>query len=102
MAFVSFLMDRITPIPSTCPLTKWPPKRPLADIARSKLTRELDDNFANVVDLKVSGITSTTNKSLVNEETVKHTPLTDILSPLFTSSKTVFARMVNSSACGLR
>ncbi|KAL4585075.1 hypothetical protein LXL04_009689 [Taraxacum kok-saghyz] len=84
-------IETISPVPSTCPCTKCPPIRVEGFTALSKLTTEPFSSSINDVFLNVSGAKPTlnSNRSESNSVTVKHVPFTAMLSPRFTSSRTV-------------
>ena len=68
-------------VPSTCPCTTCPPNRPFAASDRSRFTRSPTPREPSVVRLRVSGTTSTLNPDALSRVTVRHTPLTAMLSP---------------------
>ena len=81
-ALSSLLIFVILPTPSICPLTICPPNLPLAGIALSRLTAIPARRFPSDDLLIVSCITSALNCLLPIDVTVRHTPLTAILSPI--------------------
>ena len=82
-------IESICPFPSTCPLTICPPNLSLTFKALSKLTLLPSFNLPRFVLSKVSPIISATKELLFILFTVRHTPLTAILSPILVSSKTL-------------
>ena len=81
MALSSFSMRWTVPTPSTCPATMCPPKRPLAAMARSRLTRWPGRREAREERFSVSCITSAVKPVGEKEVAVRQTPLTAMLSP---------------------
>src|SRR5262249_37874875 len=72
-------------IPSTCPLTRWPPRRSAKRNAFSRFTRAPAGNPAVVA--SVSGDTSASKPPAPRTTTVRHTPFTAMLSPIATSAR---------------
>ena len=95
IALSSFSIFAIVPTPSTWPETIWPPNRPLAAIALSKFTLLPVFRLFKDERLKVSCITSALKNWLSISVTVKQIPFTAMLSPIFVSSKTFVAPIVN-------
>ena len=73
--------DSIDAVPSTCPCTTCPPNRPFAASDRSRFTGSPTSKEPSVVRRRVSGTTSTLNPESLRRVTVRHTPLTAMLSP---------------------
>ena len=96
-AFSSRSMFAIVPVPSICPDTICPPKRPPAAIARSRLTLLPVCSMPSDVRRIVSAMTSAVNVLPEIEVAVRQTPLTAILSPTFASCKTYGASIVRLS-----
>src|SRR3712207_2005965 len=86
----------IVPVPSICPDTIWPPNLPSTDMALSKFTLVPDEILAKDDLSRVSCITSTENSFGVYWVTVRHTPLTAIESPNFTSDNILSALIVKT------
>ncbi len=76
-----FSMVFIVAVPSIWPRTKWPPNRPLAFIARSIFTCEPLLSEPSAVLVNVSLLISNAAMLPCRPATVRHTPLTSILSP---------------------
>ncbi len=72
---------RTRAMPSTCPLTKCPPRRLPALRARSRFTSEASGKPASVVTRAVSGEMSASNPEAASAATVRHTPFTATDSP---------------------
>ena len=68
-------------VPSTWPWTMCPPKRLLAAIARSRLTRSPGARAPRLLRASVSAITSTVNCPSPCSTTVRQTPLTAMEAP---------------------
>ena len=81
-ALSSFLISVTVPVPSIRPDTICPPNLPLAGIDLSRLTAIPARRFPSDDLLIVSCITSALNCLLPIDVTVRHTPLTAILSPI--------------------
>ena len=90
-AFSSLAYFEIVPVPSICPDTIWPPNLPSAAIALSRFTISPRPSFPNPERLSVSAITSAQNPSACSLVTVRQTPFTAMLSPIFVFSNTFFA-----------
>src|SRR6185312_11110345 len=73
--------SRRTAVASTCPCTKWPPRRSPARSERSRLTGAPTGFLPRFVRTKVSGPAWTSNRSPSAETTVRQQPLTATLSP---------------------
>ena len=99
MAVSSFRILAMRPTPSTWPATMCPPKRPLAGMARSRLTALPTVSCASAERFKVSCMTSAAKLSGKSCLTVRQMPLTAMLSPILVSSRTVFARTVSTAEC---
>ena len=82
------LARSISPTPSTCPLTKWPPRRSDNRSAFSRFTGPGRSNPA--VHSRVSCETSNESRLPFFFVTVRHAPCTQIESPFLTSFKGSF------------
>ena len=94
--------DRMTPVPSACPWTRWPPSRPPSWTGRSRLTGEPGASAPSPVRCRVSAITSAVNVLSVASVTVRQTPLTAIESPCRASAVTRGPRTVSRAASASR
>ncbi len=98
-ALSSSSMERIVPVPSMCPETICPPKRPPASMARSRFTGLPGRSCPSEERFSVSCITSAEKLVRVKSVTVRHTPLVAMLSPRRTSSSTFEAETVSTQEC---
>ncbi len=96
-AMPSLVRDATVPVPSMCPVTMWPPRRPEASRARSRLTGVPAESEPSAERLSVSGMTSARNAPPRTAFTVRQTPFTAMLSPVRVPSKTVWARTSSSA-----
>ena len=87
----------MVPIPSTWPDTMWPPKRPSAGMARSRLTREPGARADREVLRRVSCMTSAVKAPLSMPVTVRQIPLTAMLSPILVPSRTLCAPILRTA-----
>src|SRR6267378_486041 len=76
---------RNSPVPSTCPCTMCPPKRPSARRGSSRFTRAPSCMRENDVRFQVSSARSNVTEFAVISTAVRQTPLTAIESPFFSS-----------------
>lgn len=86
---IVFRILAMRPTPSTWPATMCPPKRPLAGMARSRLTALPTVSCASAERFKVSCMTSAAKLSGKSCLTVRQMPLTAMLSPILVPSRTV-------------
>src|SRR5262249_35229312 len=93
---------RSMPVPSTWPCTMWPPSRPPAGTARSRLTRSPGCRPPRVLRFSVSAITSAPKAGPSTPTTVRHTPLTAIESPGCASVTTLGPRMTSTAESARR
>ena len=100
IALSFFSMPQTCPLPSTCPATMWPPKRPLAAIARSKLTGSPTCRRPKLVCFIVSGMTSAVKLCSLMDVAVRQTPLTETESPITRSEKMRLPPMVRAMDLG--
>ncbi len=80
-------MSWTVPVPSTWPMTRWPPNRSHRRSALSRLTGSPTPISPRFVRLSVSADTSTPKVVSSREDTVRQTPLIQILSPRAISVK---------------
>ena len=92
----------MTPVPSMCPETMCPPKRPSAAIARSRFTRLPAVSAPSEERFRVSCMTSAVKPELSRLVAVRHTPLTATLSPIFRSDRMVCAPIDSTEECAPR
>ena len=97
-AFWSRRTRRTVPVPSMCPETMCPPKRPSAAMARSRFTGLPARSAPRLECESVCGITSAANPSANSSVAVRHTPLTAMLSPMRVPSSTRDALMASRPA----
>src|SRR6476661_1118212 len=87
-------------VPSTWPWTTWPPNRPSAGIARSRLTRSPGDRAPRLLRSSVSAMTSTVKPIGSCSVTVRHTPLTAMEAPCVASETTSGPSMRSTAEAG--
>src|SRR5690606_8042603 len=75
-----------SPTPSTCPVTRWPPRRSARRSAFSRFT-SLPTASRPIVQFNVSRETSYLSLAPFISTTVRHTPLCAMLSPTMTSAR---------------
>ena len=83
----------MAPVPSMWPETMWPPNRLSAAMARSRFTGLPGARAPREERFKVSCITSAVKPPLSWAVTVRQTPFTATLSPVFRPESTVSAPM---------
>ena len=96
MALPSRRRSLRVPVPSIWPETIWPPKRPSAANARSRLTRSPLFRVPRLEWRRVSTETSKAISRSATLVTVRQTPLTAILSPSLHPSRISMAPIRNS------
>src|SRR5579883_565608 len=84
--------ERNSPVPSTCPCTICPLKRPAGESGRSRFTRAPGRSAPRLLRRSVSGATSAAKESDRRSTAVRHTPLTAMLAPSALPSSTVEQR----------
>ena len=92
-AFWSRSSRRMRPVPSMCPETMCPPKRPSAAMARSRFTGLPARRLPRLDCESVCGMTSAQKPVGERSVTVRHTPITAMLSPSCVPPSTRLARM---------
>src|SRR6185437_821356 len=89
-------IETMRPTPSTCPETRCPPRRSESRNAFSRFTASPSRSAPSVVSDSVSLETSTENSRWPSATTVRHTPVTEMLSPTRMSEKSSAGAAIDS------